>query len=197
MPSFDQACGSFGLETFQLPNPLCPDRFVCGTDTVSDELQHFSSCLEAANCAMMSGMTTGVRATEDTSLFIHQMIPHHQNAVNTAKTLLYMGSLLCPDLTDQSNPDCVLEGILREIVTGQNHQIQLMRQYLAAHKYPPDDNCDVYVQTVDSREQWQEMQDMQVDKQKNDSGAAKWGSLMMTMECAAALLVMQQLVVVV
>ena len=98
-------------------------------------------------------MTTGVRATDDSSLFVHQMIPHHQNAVNTAKTLLHMGSLLCPDLTDQTNPDCVLEGILREIVAGQNHQIQVMRQFLAAHHFPPEDNCDVYVQTVDSAEQ--------------------------------------------
>ena len=51
---FDQACGSFGLDPFQLPNPLCPDRFVCGTEDVSDELQHFATCLDAANCAMMS-----------------------------------------------------------------------------------------------------------------------------------------------
>jgi uncharacterized protein (DUF305 family) len=33
-------------------------------------------------------MTTGVMASDETALFIHQMIPHHQNAVNMAKTLL-------------------------------------------------------------------------------------------------------------
>jgi len=149
---FDKACGTYGLGQFQLPNPLCPDRFICGTEDVTDELQHFSACLEAANCAMMSGMTTGVRATDDSALFIHQMIPHHQNAVNTAKTLLKMGSLLCPDLTDQSNPNCVLEGILREIVVGQNHQIQMMRKFLSDFNYPQEDNCDVFVETVTQRD---------------------------------------------
>ena len=146
--SFDKECGSFGLEKFQLPNPLCPDRFICGIEGVSDKLRHFSKCLEAANCGMMSGMTTGVRATDDASLFVHQMIPHHQNAVNTAKSLLKMGSLLCPDLTDQTNPDCLLESILRSIVSGQNHQIQLMRKFLQDHNFPPTDNCDVFVKTV-------------------------------------------------
>ena len=146
---FDQECGTYGLGEFQLPNAVCPDRFICGKDGVTEDLQHFSACLEAANCHMMSGMTTGVQATEDSALFVHQMIPHHQNAVNTAKTLLKMGSLLCPDLQDQENPDCVLEGILREIVAGQNHQIQLMRKFLADYRYPAEDNCDVFVETVE------------------------------------------------
>ena len=99
---------------------------------------------------MMSGMTTGVQATQDSALFIHQMIPHHENAVNTAKTLLKTGNLLCPDLTDTENPDCVLSSILLEIIAGQNHQIQLMQDYLRKHKYPLKDNCDVFVKTMDS-----------------------------------------------
>ena len=39
------------------------------------------------NCAMMSGMTTGVveGTQSEAALFLHQMIPHHQNAVNMAK----------------------------------------------------------------------------------------------------------------
>ena len=57
---FDKRCGTIGLEPFRLPNALCPDRFVCGAEQVSEELQEFSDCLEAANCAMMSGMTTGM-----------------------------------------------------------------------------------------------------------------------------------------
>jgi len=147
---FDKACGTTGLGDFQLPNPLCPDRFICGTETVTEELQHFATCLDAANCFMMAGMTTGVKATDDAALFIHQMIPHHENAVQTAKVLLSGGSLLCPDLTDTTNPNCVLEGILREIVAGQNHQIQMMQKFLADFQYPQTDNCDVYVVTVDA-----------------------------------------------
>ena len=46
------------------------------------------------NCAMMNGMTSSVKgsASED-ALFLHQMIPHHQNAVNMAKGK--MGEHLC------------------------------------------------------------------------------------------------------
>jgi len=146
---FDKKCGTYGLGNFQLPNNLCPDHFICGTDEVTEELQQFAACLDAANCAMMSGMTTGVQATADSALFIHQMIPHHENAVNTAKTLLKTGNLLCPDLTDQSNPDCELEGILLGIIAGQNHQIQLMRSFLSNRQYPQEDNCDVFVKTVE------------------------------------------------
>jgi len=217
---FDKECGTYGLGQFQLPNPLCPDHFICGTDGVTDELQHFSACLEAANCAvstllvvdtlqrfeksapklklltsvflpaqMMSGMTTGVKATQDSALFIHQMIPHHQNAVNTAKTLLKTGNLLCPDLTDQTNPQCVLEGILREIVAGQNHQIQMMRRFLSDHQYPQEDNCDVYVETV-------ELHDLLDDPEeaKTTSGtsvlAIRWQKTLFAGTCFMGLLMM-------
>lgn len=90
----------------------------------------------------------GVQATADSALFIHQMIPHHVNAVNTARTLLKTGNLLCPDLTDTTNPDCVLEGILLEISASQNYQIQKMHQFLMDRQFPLTDNCDVYVETV-------------------------------------------------
>lgn len=76
------------------------------------------------------------------------MIPHHENAVNTAKTLLKTGNLLCPDITDTQNPDCLLEGILFEIVASQNHQIQLMKHFLQLRQYPEKDNCNVYVETT-------------------------------------------------
>lgn len=140
---FDKKCGSYGLDAFQLPNKLCPPRFVCGADEEEEPLQIFSSCIEAENCHMLSGMTTGISASSEPALFIHQMIPHHQNAVNMAKTLLLADKLDCSDITDEDNVDCVLEIILRDIVNGQNHQIQLMRQYLEAKGLPSEDNCDV------------------------------------------------------
>jgi hypothetical protein len=146
---FDRQCGSYGLGDFALPNALCPDRFVCGVEDASEELQQFSACIDAANCFMMAGMTTGVQATEGTALFLHQMIPHHGNAVNTAKTLLKSKSLLCPDLTDEENPDCILESLLRDIINSQNHQIDIMRDYLTANNFPQEDNCDVFVETLD------------------------------------------------
>jgi hypothetical protein len=96
---------------------------------------------------MLSRMTTGVKASDETALFIHQMIPHHQNAVNMAKTLLKSGKVVCADLTDEDDQDCILERILREIINGQNFQIQLMNGYLDAKGYPETDNCVVNFDT--------------------------------------------------
>jgi uncharacterized protein (DUF305 family) len=147
---FDKSCGTYGLDAFQLPNPVCPDRFVCGVEDQDEELQSFAECIDAMDCAMMSGMTTGVMASDEAALFIHQMIPHHQNAVNMAKTLLKSGKVVCADLTDEDSQDCILEGILYEIVNNQNHQIQLMNSYLKAKEYPAADNCVVEIKSVGS-----------------------------------------------
>ena len=57
---FDKTCGTFGLDDFQLPNQYCPDRFVCDKSSGSEELQQFSECIEAMNCNMLHGMTTGI-----------------------------------------------------------------------------------------------------------------------------------------
>jgi uncharacterized protein (DUF305 family) len=147
---FDQKCGTYGLDAFQLPNPVCPDKFVCGVEDQDEELQSFADCIDAMDCHMLSGMTTGVMASDEAALFIHQMIPHHQNAVNMAKTLLKSEKVVCADLTDEDSQDCILERILREIINGQNHQIQLMNGYLKAKAYPATDNCVVEVETVAS-----------------------------------------------
>ena len=72
---FDKTCGTFGLDAFQLPHDQCPERFVCDA---TEETQPFSSCIEAMDCHMMAGMTTGVSSNSEVALFIHQMIPHHQ-----------------------------------------------------------------------------------------------------------------------
>jgi hypothetical protein len=48
--AFDQQCGTFGLDEWQLPNSHCPERFVCGS-----EQSVFASCIEAANCKMLAG----------------------------------------------------------------------------------------------------------------------------------------------
>jgi hypothetical protein len=53
-----------------------------------------------------------------------------------AKSLLKHWSEKCSDLSgaDESD-DCVMEIILRSIVNGQNAQIQIMRDILAAERY--------------------------------------------------------------
>jgi len=126
---FDAGCGTHGLDEFQLPHKECPSKFVCDVEPSSSNA-NFANCIDAMNCHMFSGMTSYMSANSKNALFIHEMIPHHQNAVNMAKTLLHENELDCPDLTDDENEDCALEVILREIINVQNHQIQLMRGVL-------------------------------------------------------------------
>lgn len=77
-------------------------------------------------------MTTGIQVNNNiVSMFIHHMIPHHQNAVNMAKALLNSGTLRsCDDLRDPYDDACVVEVILRSIINNQNYQIQQMRSVL-------------------------------------------------------------------
>jgi Domain of unknown function (DUF305) len=145
---FDQSCGTFGLDAYKLPNKFCPDHFVCDAEDADETTRLYSTCIDAMNCAMMDGMTTGVRASSSTALFLHQMIPHHQNAVNMAKALLKENSVVCDDLTNEDDPDCAMEVILRNIVNTQNLQIQEMIRILHAKNFPLMDNCDVEVTTV-------------------------------------------------
>jgi Domain of unknown function (DUF305) len=143
---FDKSCGTHGLDAFQLPNAQCPDKFVCiDTETTDSTLKAYSTCTDAMNCAMMAGMTTGVKAGSPQALFIHQMIPHHQNAVNMAKSLLKLTAGNCDDLANEDDPDCFLEAITRDMVNVQNHQIQTMRAYLKAKNFPPADDCVVEI----------------------------------------------------
>lgn len=139
---FDAECGTFLLNEFQLPNPECPQQFVCDADEVGGDYAKFASCIDAMNCHMMAGMTTGSSAKSEVALFIHQMIPHHQNAVNMAKALLKTGTLQCSDIEEETD-DCGMELILREIINTQNFQIQGMRAYADAMGYPAEDDCVV------------------------------------------------------
>jgi hypothetical protein len=122
--SFDQNCGTFGLDGYQLPNDECFSRFVCDIPEDDANLKLYSQCIDAMNCQMLAGMTTKATSNSGVALFIHQMIPHHQNAINMAKATLKFGSIACSELT-QENDDCLLETILREIINTQSHEIQV------------------------------------------------------------------------
>jgi Domain of unknown function (DUF305) len=145
---FDKTCGSFGLSDFQLPNAQCPDHFVCVNNGTDTSLRKFSTCIDTMNCAMLAGMTTGYAASNQIALFIHQMIPHHRNAVNMAKALLHENVLVCDDITNEDNPDCNMERILRDVVNTQNYQIQGMMGILKAKSFPVTEDCLVKVSTV-------------------------------------------------
>jgi Domain of unknown function (DUF305) len=139
---FDKMCGTYGLGPFQLPHPQCPERFICDVD---DRMRGFVSCIEAMDCHMLVGMTTKVTSGSELALFIHQMIPHHQNAVNMARALLHAGFLPCDDLTNTEDPYCIMQGLLYSIVAGQNHEIGIMSNVLARLNYPQTDECEVLV----------------------------------------------------
>merc|ERR1719171_1465574 len=69
--------------------------------------------------------------------FIHQMIPHHQNAVNMAKALLKTNTL---DASDDG--DLEMEHMMWAIINGQNFQIHQMQDYLAEKSYAESDICE-------------------------------------------------------
>jgi Domain of unknown function (DUF305) len=143
---FDEMCGTIGLDDWQLPNDQCSERFVCGVEKARDAgHQQFADCLEAMNCKMMAEMSTNV-GPDPGSLFIYHMIPHHENAVNMAKALL--PNIPCDDLTNEDDPDCVLNALARDIINTQNFQIQTMRSVLEALGAPPTDDCKVTVESV-------------------------------------------------
>jgi hypothetical protein len=140
---FDKSCGTYDLDGFTLPQSFCPEEFVCATTDATDDMKQFSACIDAMNCHMFAGMTTSNIAGSANALFMHQMIPHHQNAVNMAKTLLHTGVLKCDDVTEETE-DCILTVLMLSIITGQNFQIQTMKSLLADNPdYPDEDNCEL------------------------------------------------------
>lgn len=127
--TFDRTCGTFGLDDWQIPNQNCPDEFVCNSDeAATPELETFAQCIDAMNCRMMAGMTTNI-VDDEVTLFIHHMRPHHENAIEMARSLLKSGKLDCDDLT-QETPACLMQVMAREIINGQNFQIQTMNAVL-------------------------------------------------------------------
>ena len=142
---YDQSCGSFGLEDFQLPNPECPKKFVCDKPGAGGPVGKFAECTESMNCAMLAGMTTNVHLDNAIALFNHQMIPHHQNAVNMCKSLQFSGEIDCAEenLLSEDDPKCIMKALCLEIINSQNFQIQIMRGVLDQIGAAPEDDCVV------------------------------------------------------
>jgi len=144
--AYDKTCGTYGLEAFQLPNTQCPEQFVC--DAPADgAVSVFADCIESMDCAMVVGMTTKVNYDSAAGLFIHQMIPHHQNAVNMCKALLFSGETDCADSTSEE-PNCQLNVICYEIINAQNAQIQAMQGILEELGLDPSADCEVIIPSI-------------------------------------------------
>lgn len=65
-----------------------------------------------------------------------------------AKHFLHSSGVNCDDLTDEDNTECVMEGLMRDVVNGQNHQIQVMRGILEQLSLPAIDDCVVNVTSL-------------------------------------------------
>ena len=125
----------------RLPHPECPHTFDC-----LDNKSLFASCLDAVNCHMFHGMTM-CKHHGKVGLFLHQMILHHQNAVNITKSMLRHEDFVCaPEglrLGHRADPKCVMKNILRSIVGSQNRQVQTLLKLLAQRKIPKFDDWAV------------------------------------------------------
>jgi uncharacterized protein (DUF305 family) len=131
---FDQTCGSSGLAAYEPGNGYdnyCQDQIFLCTD--ADTYDNYAGCYDAMDCHMHHQMKVEYTGNCD-ELFINSMIPHHQNAVNMAKTtLLYLEQDLLVNCDDLSNcPDYEAADLLRDIIQNQNAQIQYMRDYLGS-----------------------------------------------------------------
>jgi len=137
LDSFDSACGTHDVSRYQNSSSLCPDMtFLCGVNaSMTSAKKTFGECMIALDCAMHVEMRVNIQ--EDPIVtFIHQMIPHHRNAVNMAKVLLKHGQI-----TDANDPDGDLVAMLWNIVNTQNEQITFMRSWLKTYNKKSTDSC--------------------------------------------------------
>jgi cell division septation protein DedD len=124
---FDQMCGSVGTVDYAAgaADDVCSGAtFLCGS--LSTPLHQ---CFDVADCKMATEMRTRIEATQDPIVtFMHQMIPHHANAINMAKSLL--------KLHDERVADDEIGILLYSMINWQTLQMRFMEDYLAAAGAP-------------------------------------------------------------
>jgi len=159
----DLECGTFGTAQFQLPNDQCPSTFVCNQDFYQESETNFVRCINSMNCALLDGMTANYNLAghvdeleymNDILLFVRQMIPHHQNAINMAKAILKSGEgacKACPGYDECSSipVGCLLEPIAYSIINTRSRQIEYMKDFLKSVLSIDDkeyiSDCDVKI----------------------------------------------------
>ena len=94
---YDQSCGTVGVGDYTRASGKCPsDSFICTEGDETPEQLLFGECMYALDCHMNYNMKSILANSDPIVTFIHQMIPHHQNAVNMAKALLKTNTLELP-----------------------------------------------------------------------------------------------------
>lgn len=102
--------------------------FMCDKSAdYSDSLAQFNTCLTATDCYMHDQMRVTPHFNNKITTFMHQMIPHHENAVNMAKTLL-------KDPVAAADGD--IKTLLMDVINTQNFQIHFMVQWLKDNDSP-------------------------------------------------------------
>ena len=151
--TYDQSCGTYGLDggsTSYKSGATCTDEeFLCHTGTLAEG--SFGDCLKAMDCQMDTEMMTTLDTASDVASFMHQMIPHHENAINMAKLLLKQNALTITRrklreegrrLDDDGGcADCAIEDMLWSIIVVQGHQVITMKDWLAANSKPESATC--------------------------------------------------------
>ena len=136
--AYDESCGTFGVGDYTRDSGKCPaDAFICTEGDETPEQLLFGECMYALDCHMNYNMKSILANSDPIVTFIHQMIPHHQNAVNMAKAVLKTNTL---DASDEG--DLEMENMMWAIINGQNFQIHQMQDYLAEKNYVESDICE-------------------------------------------------------
>jgi len=121
----DLTCGTFGVEPYSGGGVrACNERFLCGAlDTA------FERCMQAIDCMMNREMTTltSPDSASKVATFMQQMIPHHENAINSARIVLKQVPMA--DI-NAAMEDGGLTDILYGIINTQSYQIHKFRNYL-------------------------------------------------------------------
>jgi hypothetical protein len=114
---FDKLCGTHGIGEYAEGGKLyhlCGEtKFVCEVPGMNFQAKRFAMCLNAMDCAMHHEMKVKAHVSQPSVTFMHQMIPHHENAVRMAKALLYI------------DPD-----------TGSRRHLRALEEAFLAHKSP-------------------------------------------------------------
>jgi len=141
---FDKMCGTYEVSEYAPGEGYakeCADlQFLCGeTDT------SFGKCMQAIDCKMNRSMRV-INSGNPVVTFMHQMIPHHDNAVNMAKILLKIeeSKKAAGDATVLEDGafniiDQDVDDLLRNIVNTQNEQITFMNSWLEENGHAPYD----------------------------------------------------------
>jgi plastocyanin len=128
----DQACGTYNTFAEDTKSSCKNSHFLCGDGAGGA----YETCLEAIDCKMHHDMAISVEAgASKFATFARQMIPHHQNAVSMAKSLIKFHTAADYANAGAAEDDdhAAAENLARNIINVQNAQIQMLAGWLDAN----------------------------------------------------------------